>query len=74
MSSLGKEFEDMQLSIGSQQLRPLQDMRFAHEVNVACRLNIGSVVRAQMQQTSQFNYGKDAAESMRARATFCQTV
>ena len=39
-----------------------------------CRLMIGSVVRAQMLQTKAFDFGKDAAESMRARAAFNQVV
>lgn len=35
---------------------------------------MGSVVRAQLQQTKAFDFGKDAAQSMRARATFNQVV
>ena len=38
------------------------------------RLMMGSVNRAQMQQTKAFDFGKDAAESMRARAAFNQVV
>ena len=39
-----------------------------------CRLMMGSVVRAQMQQTKAFDFGKDAAQSTRAHATFNQVV
>ena len=50
------------------------DPLIAIHILLSCRLMMGSVVRAQMQQTKAFDFGKDAAESMRARATFNQVV
>lgn len=49
-------------------------MYSAKAVAWVCRLMIGSIERPQMQQTKAFDFGKDAAESMRARATFNQVV
>ncbi|KAL3162081.1 hypothetical protein ABBQ38_009147 [Trebouxia sp. C0009 RCD-2024] len=54
----------------------LEDLAMAAglESTLPSRLMMGSIMRAQMQQTKAFDFGKDAAESMRARAAFNQIV